>query len=162
MKPCGTDMIYRQPYTRKTKQGSAVQVKGKSICSTPRHAKCSPGFIKRAAYVRYTKSGKHIRVAEGCIRDVGEPGKGFKGPGKGIGKLRKGELVKHGYTHVVDLTVSDRHDALRRAMEEYGSLGVWRKLNAVSIYSRRTNPRASAIFKADSDWIRATYGLKAF
>jgi len=111
--------------------------------------------------VRNTNSGKQIHVGEGCIRDVGEPGKGFKGPGKGIGKLRKGELVKHGYTHVVDLTVSDRRDALRRAVEEYGSVGVWRKLNAVSIYSRRTNPKASAIFKADSDWIRDTYGLKA-
>ena len=151
MKHCGTDMLYRKSYTRKTRNGKSIQVK----------SECPSGCIKRAAYVRYTKSGKHIRVAEGCIRDLGEPGKGFKGPGKGIGKLRKGELVKHGYTHVVDLAVSDRHDALHRAIGEYGSLGVWRKLNAVSIYSRRTNPKASAIFKADSDWIRTTYGLKA-
>jgi hypothetical protein len=154
MKLLGTDMLYGKSYTRNTKKtinDKSVQVK----------SQCPSGFIKRAAYMRYTKSGKHIRVAEGCIRDIGEPGKGFKGPGEGIGKLRKGELVKHGYTHVVDLTVSDRHTALHRAVKEYGSLGVWRKLNAVSIYSRRTNPPASAIFKADSDWIRDTYGLKA-
>jgi hypothetical protein len=55
-----------------------------------------------------------------------------------------------------------RHAALAKAVKEFGSLGVWRKLNAVYVYTRRTAPEASKTFKADRDWVRATYGIKAF
>jgi hypothetical protein len=46
-------------------------------------------------------------------------------------------------------------------MQEYGSLTVWRKLNAVYVYTRRTSPSNSRIFKEDMDWIRTTFGIKA-
>ena len=85
----------------------------------------------------------------------------FRG-GPGIGPLRKGELAKHGYSKVTLLTVKQRHTALNKAIKEFGSLGVWRKLNAVSIYTRRTSPGVSKLFKEDMNWIRNTYGIKAF
>jgi len=100
-------------------------------------------------------------VNEQCIRDIGAPGKGIP-DGPGIGPLRKGELAKYGYSGVANLTLNDRHLALKKAVSDYGSLGVWRKLNAVSVYTRRTSPKTSKIFKNDMDWVRSTYGIKAF
>jgi hypothetical protein len=121
---------------------------------------CPKGYIKRASYVR-SRSGKKTLVPEQCIRNLGAPGKGLKGS-PGIGTLRKGELAKHGYVDVVHKSVADRHASLEKAIKEFGSLGVWRKLNAVQVYTRRLSPGASKIFKADMDWIRGKYGLKAF
>ncbi len=100
-------------------------------------------------------------MPEQCIRDIGSPGKGYR-DGPGIGPLRKGELTKYGYKNVLELSVADRHAALQKAIAEYGSLGVWRKLNAVAVYTKRTLPHISKIFKADMDWIRAKFGIKAF
>jgi len=122
---------------------------------------CAKGFIKRASYVRQTKKGKRIAVTERCIRDIGLPGKGFQGKGKGIGPLRKGELSKFGYENITKLSAAERQSALSKAVAEYGSLSVWRKLNAVQVYTRRTSPESSRLFKADMDWIRKTFGIKA-
>jgi hypothetical protein len=92
------------------------------------------------------------------------PGKGsqFRPTRKnpGIGKLKKGELAHFGYEKVQDLSTVKRHQALRLAIDEYGSLSVWRKLNAVSIYSRFKAPEASRIFLKDRDWVRLTFGIK--
>jgi len=79
----------------------------------------------------------------------------------GIGPLRKGELSKYGYVHVAELSEEQRHKALEKAIDAYGSLGVWRKLNAVAVYTKRTSPAVSRLFQADMDWIRRTFGIKA-
>jgi len=127
----------------------------------PTH-KCGKGKIYRESYTRKAgRSGQKTFVRGQCIRDVGAPGKGFKG-GPGIGPLRKGELVKYGYSHVVALPVTKRRLALTRAVKAYGSLRVWRKLNAVQVYTRRLSPASSKVFKADMDWVRSKYGIKAF
>ena len=52
-----------------------------------------------------------------------------------------------------------RHLALSSAVKAYGALSVFRKLNAVYVYTRNASPSSSAIFKADRDWIKAEYGL---
>ncbi len=183
VKECGPGQFYRKSYTRKTRSGKSVRVAGKCLRSQTRYASplkadrrrfrgfrkskrslktCPAGFIKRASFVRYTKKGKHSLVPEQCIRNVGAPGKGYAGPGSGIGALRKGELAVFGYANVLNMSVADRHAALAKAVDAYGSLGVWRKLNAVSVYTRRVSPAASRVFKADMDWVRAKYGIKAF
>lgn len=121
---------------------------------------CHKGTILRKSYIRYSKKGARIFVKEGCIRDIGAPGKGFR-DGPGIGPLRKGDLSKHGYSRVASMSKEVRYSALKKAIEEYGSLTVWRKLNAVYIYTRRASPSNSRIFKEDMDWIRSVYGIKA-
>jgi len=121
---------------------------------------CPTGKILRASYTRGTRKGKRVSVPEQCIRDVGAPGKGFR-DGPGIGPLRKGELSKFGYENVAKLSEKARHAALTKAVEAYGSLTVWRKLNAVAVYTRRISPASSQIFKADMDWIRIKFGIKA-
>jgi hypothetical protein len=60
------------------------------------------------------------------------------------------------------MSLESRRSALEKAVDAYGSLTVWRKLNALSVYTRRTSPATSKAAKADMDWIRATWGLKAF
>lgn len=119
--------------------------------------KCSSGMILRSSYTRKLKSGKRIHVPAACIRDLGAPGKGYK-DGKGIGTLKKGLLSKHGYSSVKN--VSERHKALAKAVDEYGPLSVLRKLNAIAVYTRRTNPAVSVIFKADMAWVRSAFKFK--
>ena len=75
----------------------------------------------------------------------------------GIGKLRHGLLAKFGYSHVKTLSQSQRHVALEKAVRAYGALSVFRKLNAVYVYSKKTAPSSSKIFKADRDWIGTKY-----
>jgi hypothetical protein len=97
-------------------------------------------------------------VKSACIPDVGAPGKGLAS-GPGIGPLRSGNLSKFGYDNVTDLSAGRRHLALARATAEYGALSVFRKLNAVYVYTRRTAPASSRTFKADRDWIKTQYGV---
>lgn len=139
---------------------------------------CPPGKILRKAYVRrfrtnirergYTvKRGSQLYraypkksttvVQAACVKDVGLPG---KGPQE-IGPMRKGELLKHGYSYRKN-DIS-RHEALRKAVKEFGPLGVYRKLDAVAKLSVRAAPKASVIFKKDRDWVKKRLGpIKAF
>lgn len=179
---CPRGQSYRKSYTRRTKSGKSVRIPGSCLRSQTRYDEplkvnrtrfrgyrmtkralktCPEGYVKRNAFVRITKRGKRSYVPEQCISDVGSPGKGYS-DGPGIGALRKGELSKYGYQNVIKLSVGKRHGALEKAIDEYGSLGVWRKLNAVAVYTKRTAPHISAIFKEDMDWIRAKFGIKAF
>lgn len=123
---------------------------------------CPKGYIVRTAFVRYSKKGKRTLVPDACIRNVGAPGKGLITGGPGIGPLRQGDLSKHGYSRIAQMSERDRHAALQKAIAEYGSLTVWRKLNALYVYTRRTSPATSMSVKQDMDWIRRVYGIKAF
>ena len=139
---------------------------------------CPKGFILRSGYTRkfrpsvkasgftvrrkgttYTVRPKAntIKVAASCIKNRGLSGKGPKN-GKGIGKLRKGELIKYGYQY--RLSDSLRQTALKKAVKHYGALSVYRKLDAVAKLSVRTAPDASNIFVRDRNWIRENFELK--
>jgi len=135
---------------------------------------CPPGMIERKEYTRrYStairqkgfikklKSGKDvivnpkksdtIHIKAKCIKDKGLPGKGKNK----IGPLRKGELSKYGYT--MHDSEEHRHKALRKAVDEYGMLGVYRKLDAVAKLTTRTIPEASKIYEKDRDWVKKTF-----
>jgi hypothetical protein len=145
MKPednCPKGFILRKSYTRKfrntvKREGFTVRRKGKVFTVRPK---------KNITY-----------VPAGCIRNRGLPGKGPR-EGEGIGSLRKGELIKYGYSY--RLADSTREKALRKAIKAYGALSVYRKLDAVAKYSIRTAPDASRIFARDRDWIRRNFELK--
>jgi len=118
------------------------------------------GFTVRKAtgksYRVYPKASPSS-VNSACVKDTGKPGKGVP---KSIGPLRKGELSKHGYSFRDG--EEKRHAALRRAVEDYGALGVFRKLDAVAKLTVRTVPKASEIYKKDREWIQSKYApLKA-
>jgi hypothetical protein len=77
--------------------------------------------------------------------------------GSRIGTLKKGLLIKFGYQNVTQLSLQERHEALKKAIRSYGPLSVFRKLNAVYVYNRKTNPSHSRIFKTDRDWVRLQF-----
>jgi hypothetical protein len=117
------------------------------------------GFTVRRKGTVYTVRPKAntITVPAACIKNRGLPGKGPR-EGEGIGKLRKGELIKYGYQY--RLSDSLRQSALKRAIKRYGSLSVYRKLDAVAKLSLRTAPDASKIFTRDRDWVAENFELK--
>ena len=146
--------------------------------ATRKNSGCPKGYIMRRGYTRkfrasvkatgftvrrkgtvYTVRPKAntIRVPAACIQDRGLPGKGSK-EGEGIGKLRKGELIKYGYQY--RLSDSLRQAALKRAIKRFGALSVYRKLDAVAKLSLRTAPDASKIFSRDRSWVQENYELK--
>jgi hypothetical protein len=141
---------------------------------TQKNSRCPQGYIMRRGYTRkfkpsvktsgftvrrkgtvYTVRPKAntIRVPAACIKNRGLPGKG-----EGIGKLRKGELIKYGYQY--RLSDALRQKALKKAIKSYGPLSVYRKLDAVAKLSLRTAPDASGIFSRDRDWVKSNFELK--
>ena len=139
---CPKGYIMRRGYTRKFRP---------SVKAT--------GFTVRRKGTVYTVRPKAntIRVPAACIKDRGLPGKGPK-EGEGIGKLRKGELIKYGYQY--RLSDSLRQTALKKAIKRFGALSVYRKLDAVAKLSLRTAPDASKIFSRDRNWVQENYELK--
>ena len=134
-------------------QGFRKSARGPTACPT--------GQIVRDAYVR-VRLGQRQYVPSSCITDVGNPGKGIPSGARGIGALRKGDLKRFGYGKVTEMSENRRHLALAAAVKVYGSLTVWRKLNAIYVYTRHTAPASSKVFEADRDWIKARFGIKAF
>ena len=139
---CPKGYIMRKGYTRKFRP---------SVKAT--------GFTVRRKGTVYTVRPKAntVRVPAACIKNRGLPGKGPR-EGEGIGKLRKGELIKYGYQY--RLSDSLRQAALKKAIKRYGPLSVYRKLDAVAKLSLRTAPDASGIFEKDRNWIRENFELK--
>lgn len=127
------------------------------------------GYLKRTAKgrtIRIFPKSRRVYVDPTCVKDMGKPGKLPEGAPT-IGTLKKGELSKYGYSY--KLSESERKYALQKAVKEYGALGVYRKLNAVSKYTANM-PESKAshiVFTGDRNWIRRTYSnsqgvLRAF
>lgn len=112
--------------------------------------------IRRSPYVRRSRSGKLVAVRSALIRDVGAPGKWRDvHKSRGIGSLRKGGLSTYGYS--VEEGPEARHAALARAVQHDSALKVFRRLNAVATYTKRTSPGKSSRFLADRNYVRKTY-----
>ena len=117
---------------------------------------CPPGMIKRKGYVRRTfvrASGIKVEggmVASVCIPDRGSKGRDWKLKNKtlGIGKLKKGDLTQFGYSS--KSPERSRHSAIKKAVKESGAVTIERKLNALAVYNKNTNPKLSKEFKQDS------------
>lgn len=77
---------------------------------------------------------------------------------EGIGELRHGDLEKRGYS--VKKTLRSRHKALKKVVRSEGPLSTFRKLNAISIYTKNESPTKSKTFKRDRNWIRKTFMKK--
>jgi hypothetical protein len=74
---------------------------------------------------------------------------------KGIGPLKKGLLKAVGYE--VTTPKTRRHASIDRAVKKYGKLSTLRKLNAVSVYTRRRAPTKSRAFKSDVRYVQKKY-----
>lgn len=105
---------------------------------------CKKGSILRDAYI--TKKGVH--VSEVCVKDTGMPGKGQKI----IPKLESGTLHNYHYNKS-DLS---RHRALLQAARNSDYNAVIRKLNAISILTKNTIPKASKMYIKDMHYVQET------
>jgi len=167
--------IKKQTYGKKKREywsraQKAKKTKTKKIIKKkyPEHVKkkCPEGQILRDGYVRKSyirKDGKVVKkitVAPGCIKDRGQPGKWTNKNKnvKGIGPLKKGTLAQFGYKDVKKMTIKNRRIALTKCVKKLGNNTCWRKLNAIFVYNKNTNPKISKIFMDDRDWIKKTYG----
>jgi len=82
------------------------------------------------------------------IKDAGAVGRGKKV----IGKIRKGLLKRFGYATVKPAEA--RHAALRKADKKYGSVKLFRMLQAQVVLRKRAQPTVRKVFEADRDWVR--------
>lgn len=66
-----------------------------------------------------------------------------------------GILSAHGYEGVKDKSELARHRALMRVVRAgEPPLSLFRRLNVLMIFFKRTDPKLSKIFKKDRDWVR--------
>ncbi len=122
----------------------------------------------RGPYTYRRKDGKIIHVRRHYVppttyrkRDVGAPG---KGPKK-IPIKERGALTRFGYS--IHKSTRARRAALRKAIEEYGALKVWRRLHAqvqlreqAGVPGPKPRPgveEAWRIFKEDRDWVAENF-----
>ena len=120
---------------------------------------CPKGYIIRNSYIRNLKGNKTVVPAK-CIKSIGLPGKTsnkYLGKNKGIGKLNKGELSKHGYSNIKSLTKTKRHKYLNSAIKEYGSSKILKKLGAIKTYQKNKNPEVSRVLYDNMKWVRKKY-----
>jgi uncharacterized protein DUF5771 len=114
---------------------------------------CGEHEILRDGYRRksYVKSDgtrvKSTYVKPVCIKDLGKPGKGPKV----IGKLTRGGLRKFGYdTHSKS---SERHIALLKAINKDGYATIVRRVNAIHVLTKNTNPKLSKKLESDLKFV---------
>ena len=69
--------------------------------------------------------------------------------------MKTGELAHVGYS--VGSKATARHRAVDKAVKKYGKTSTLRKLNAVSVYTRRTSPVKSRTFKSDVHYVQKKY-----
>ena len=120
---------------------------------------CPKGYIIRNSYTR-TLKGKKTTVLAKCIKSQGLPGKTsnrYQGANPGIGKLKKGELSKHGYSQIKNLSKTKRHRYLDSAIKEYGSPKILKKLGAIKTYQKNKSPEVSRVLYDNMRWVRKKY-----
>ena len=144
-KRCPPGEILRAPYRRKF--NSQTKKSGYNV------------HKKNRTYRVYPKAGSVI-VKAACIKNRGLPGKGTNS-GQAIGPLKEGELTRYGYN--AHKSVEERHAALQKAIEVYGALNVFQKLNAIANLTKRLRGnarKAHEIFASDRQWVQEHYVLK--
>jgi hypothetical protein len=124
--PCPDGYVLRKGYTRKLKQnvlnkGYTVQRKGQFYTAKP------------------TKNT--VDVPASCVK---------KKSNSGMGVLRKGTLIKYGYSF--KLADRQREKALIHAMEAYGKTSVVNRLATVAKLAKASQPNVAAIFMRDREW----------
>ena len=134
--------------TRKCPKGTHYR---KSFTRKFRNSILTSGYTVRRKGKLYTvKPGAKVAyVPSACIKNLTSAVTSTKT----FGKLRKGELIRYGYQYRLADRV--RHKALLAAIEAYGALSVWHKLDAIAKLTKQRAPDAHVIFARDRDWVKA-------
>jgi hypothetical protein len=134
--------------------------------NSKRRKRCPDGYKLRSSYTRkisnsVLKQGYRVRrgsnqyyIAKPAQQEVHVPAKCMKNTKRnshGVGKYRKGDLIRYGYSYRASDT--SRHDALKKAEKAYGALSLYHKLDAVVKLSAKHSD-IQQVFQADRDWVR--------
>ena len=137
--------------------------------NSKRRKRCPDGYKLRASYTRkisnsVLRQGYRVRrgsnqyyIAKPEKQEIHVPAmcmKDTKRNSHGIGKYRKGDLIKYGYSYRGSDT--NRHEALKRAMKAYGALSLYHKLDAVVKISAK-HPDIQQVFQADRNWVKSMF-----
>ncbi len=169
---CSKGKIYRRSYKRNNTRvpGSCIKAQSDSglkttdidkkimskkaqihrqvnkLLGTP---KCSSKQILRQGYKRTSKKGKSYMVPSTCITSkTGKP------HGKQLFVIKSGILDKYGYYDIIHKTDLSRHRALSSAVKDIKPLSLYRRLNALALVNRNTNPDLARLFKSDAEWLK--------
>lgn len=192
-----TGKIWRRPYSRKTRSGKIVRVKGNYIRAvsqsgqkrstrdsrylasraaiqkkarqmfrgqTPKH--CPVGRVLREGFSRHSTHRRSFKRASGSVVRATNVKSSWTGPTcvpsinrvkkKRLFVLEKGDLKKYGYHDIGKLSSRQRKTILKRALADIKPLSLYRKLNALYVLQKRTNPSLAKDFKDDAEWIKTT------
>ncbi len=114
--------------------------------------KCPKGSISRSGYKYIRKStGKKVSVKSSCVKSKGIRSKGRKTQ-RVLPPLKKGSLTKYGYS--TKLSDEERQKALRKGLKAYGYSSVVKKLNAIKLLTKNTDPKRSKIYSKDLKYVQ--------
>lgn len=120
----------------------------KSACiAVPKKGTCKEGEIPRVAHSRIIVEGgvkKSVHIPASCVRRQSL-----------IRPLHKGDLKKYGYSYKA--TDEKRRNALVKAVNAYGALTTYHKLDAIAKLTEHQHPQLSHVFSRDRNWVRSEY-----
>lgn len=123
--------------------------------------KCPDGMIERVGY-KAVRGSKAYVVKPTCVPDTGKPGK--TPMSKRLPNVDRLDLVPYGYKDLANLTVEERHDALKKAVKSLSSKSghdaaakVMHFLNYLFVLTRNSQPKLGKMLEADRNWISKEY-----
>lgn len=128
--------------------------------------KCPPGTVLRSGFTRKGTNRRSFRRSSGafvgpsrvkssitrpvCVKNINRVKK------KRLFVLEKDALKKYGYYDINNLTLSQRRRAIKRALADIEPLPLFRRLNALRVLQKNTNPNLSKKFQEDAEWLKNT------
>jgi hypothetical protein len=179
---CPNGYTYRQGYTKQDIEFSskcvprtrteidreffetraALHRQAREIFKKDMPKKCSKGKILREGYYRnpYTKSsGTQVKgawVKPVCVPSINANSIEDKQK-RQLFRIEPHVLSKYGYHNILNLTERQRHNALMKALKDnIKPVSLLRRVNALAILQKNTNPELSNILREDIDYIRST------
>lgn len=107
-------------------------------------------FVKRSGTKVPASRVKGAWVPPVCVDSINPVKK------KRLFVLEKGVLGKYGYHGVANLSKEERHDALEQALEDIEPLPLFRRVNALFVLNKNTNPGLAKKYRDDAAWIKTT------
>ena len=104
---------------------------------------------KRKAYIK--SSGVHVKATSVPSTTYKAVDLGAIGHGKKLFAVRKGLLTRFGYH--IHLPAEERREALRKADKAYGSVRLFKMINAQTLFRKRLPDGAKEAFQSDKEWI---------
>lgn len=113
---------------------------------------CKKGSISRRRYTVYSKKRGTYKVKASCIYLPKSNRARGKRSRRVLPKLKEGSLAKYGFH--VNMSPKKRKASLRKAEKAFGKSKLIKKLNAVRVLSKNTNPKASKVYTASIKYVQ--------